>query len=206
MGGAGADAAYSLQLDAAGGLYVSGGTTSTNFPTTAGALNPMARGGVDGFVARINSTGNAIQHATYLGTGAYDQTYFLQLDGSGAVYVLGQTLGSYPVTSGRYQNAGGKQFIHKLTPDLATTGFSTVFGSGRPTIDISPTAFLVDQCNRIYVSGWGGKAYNRVSIRPANREIVERVPGVSLAGDVPTMRDPAPIRGRGRGLPERDGG
>ncbi|WP_277231154.1 gliding motility-associated C-terminal domain-containing protein [Hymenobacter sp. YC55] len=156
VGGAGTDAAYSLQLDAAGGLYVSGGTTSTNFPTTVGALNPTTRGGVDGFVARISSTGNSIQHATYLGTSSYDQSYFLQLDGSGAVYVLGQTLGSYPVTSGRYQNAGGKQFIHKLTPDLSTTEFSTVFGSGRPTIDISPTAFLVDQCNRIYVSGWGG--------------------------------------------------
>ncbi|UOQ65813.1 gliding motility-associated C-terminal domain-containing protein [Hymenobacter volaticus] len=163
VGGAGADAAYSLQLDTAGGLYVSGGTTSTNFPTTAAALNPTAQGSVDGFVARINSAGNLIQHATYLGTSSYDQTYFLQLDGSGAVYVLGQTLGSYPVTSGRYQNAGGKQFIHKLTPDLTTTDFSTVFGSGRSTIDISPTAFLVDQCNRIYVSGWGGSA-NQYSV------------------------------------------
>ncbi|HEX8427686.1 gliding motility-associated C-terminal domain-containing protein [Hymenobacter sp.] len=156
VGGNGADAAYSLQLDAAGSLYVSGGTTSPNFPTTPGALNATARGGVDGFVAKINSAGNLMQRATYLGTNSYDQTYFLQLDGSGAVYVLGQTLGNYPVTSGRYQNAGGKQFIHKLNPDLTITDFSTVFGSGRPTIDISPTAFLVDQCNRIYVSGWGG--------------------------------------------------
>ena len=35
--------------------------------------------------------------------------------------------------------------------------FSTVFGSGSGAIDISPTAFLVDVCNRIYCSGWGGK-------------------------------------------------
>jgi len=97
-----------------------------------------------------------LQKATYLGTSAYDQSYFLQLDGSGAVYVLGQSLGGYPVTAGRYQNAGSCQFIHKLDADLTTTGFSTVFGSGRAAIDISPTAFLVDQCNRIYVSGWGG--------------------------------------------------
>jgi gliding motility-associated-like protein len=156
LGGSGADAAYSLQLGATGNLYVSGGTNSSNFPTTAGTLNPTARGGIDGFVARISQSGTVLEKSTYLGTTAYDQAYFVQLDGSGAVYLLGQSLGSYPVTAGRYQNAGGKQFIHKLDADLSVTSFSTVFGSGRPTIDISPTAFLVDQCNRIYVSGWGG--------------------------------------------------
>ncbi|MBO0357017.1 gliding motility-associated C-terminal domain-containing protein [Hymenobacter sp. BT186] len=156
LGGSGTDAAYSLQLGATGNVYVSGGTSSTNFPTTAGTLNPTARGGIDGFVARISQLGTLLEKSTYLGTTAYDQAYFVQLDASGAVYLLGQSLGSYPVTAGRYQNPGSKQFIHKLDADLSITSFSTVFGSGRSTIDISPTAFLVDQCNRIYVSGWGG--------------------------------------------------
>ncbi|UOQ53475.1 DUF7948 domain-containing protein [Hymenobacter cellulosivorans] len=161
LGGSGDDAAYSLQLDATGNVYVSGGTNSTNFPATAGALHQTSRGGTDGFVARISSAGNQIQKATYLGTTSYDQAYFLQLDVSGAVLVLGQSLGNYPVTAGRYQNAGSHQFIHKLNADLNTTDFSTVFGSGRSSLDISPTAFLVDQCNRIYVSGWGGGANQR---------------------------------------------
>ncbi|MCC2547209.1 gliding motility-associated C-terminal domain-containing protein [Hymenobacter sp. BT175] len=156
LGGSGSDAAYSLQLDGQGSVYVSGGTTSTNFPTTPGTLHPAARGGVDGFVARLSGAGNLIQKATYLGTPDFDQGYFLQLDAAGQVYVLGQSLGSYPVTPNVYQNPNSRQFIHKLDPDLTTTAFSTVFGSGRPLIDISPTAFLVDQCNRIYVSGWGG--------------------------------------------------
>ncbi|TGE12257.1 DUF7948 domain-containing protein [Hymenobacter elongatus] len=156
LGGTGADAAYSLQRDALGDIFVSGGTTSANFPTTVGALHPKAHGGVDAFVARIGSTGTMLRNATYLGTAFYDQAYFLQLDGSGAVYVLGQSAGTYPVTAGRYQNTAGKQFIHKLSADLATTEFSTVFGSGSGLINISPTAFLVDECNRIYISGWGG--------------------------------------------------
>jgi hypothetical protein len=156
LGGSGSDAAYSLQLDASGNLYVSGGTDSPNFPTTPGSLYPKAQGGVDGFAARISRSGTVLQKSTYIGTSAYDQSYFVQLDGSGAVYLLGQTLGAYPTTAGRYRNAGSTQFIHKLDADLALTSFSTVFGSGRPSIDISPTAFLVDQCNRIYVSGWGG--------------------------------------------------
>ncbi|AYA37472.1 hypothetical protein D3Y59_10685 [Hymenobacter oligotrophus] len=156
LGGGNPDAAYSLQLDAAGRLFVCGGTTSVNFPTTAGALQTTHRGDVDGFVVRISADGSTLERSTLLGTAQYDQAYFVQLDTNGDVYLLGQSLGQYPVTAGRYANANGRQFIHKLNADLTATTFSTVFGAGRPTVDISPTAFLVDQCNRIYVSGWGG--------------------------------------------------
>ena len=156
LGGNGTDAAYSLQLDAQGRLFVCGGTQSSNFPVTAGALKPSYGGLVDGFVARISATGLGLERATYLGTSSYDQAYFVQLDSGGDPYLLGQTLGTYPTTLGRFFTPGGRQFIHKLNADLTTTDFATIFGSGRNTIDISPTAFLVDQCGRIYVSGWGG--------------------------------------------------
>jgi len=156
LGGSAADAAYSVQLDASGNAYVAGGTLSTNFPGTAGGYQAQAQGSVDGFVARIGATGSAVQRATYLGTSAYDQAFFAQIGGDGGVYILGQTLGSWPVSAGVYRNAGSRQFIHKLSPDLDKTLLSTVFGSGRSTIDISPTAFLVDQCDRVYACGWGG--------------------------------------------------
>ncbi len=155
-GGNGSDAAYSIQVDQDRQVYVCGGTTSTTLPGTANGLNPASAGGTDGFVLKINSTGTATMGATFLGTATYDQTYFLQLDGDNSVYLLGQTLGSYPVSRGRYTNNNGRQFIHKLSNDLTTSTWSTVFGSGRSSIDISPTAFLVDECQRIYVSGWGG--------------------------------------------------
>jgi gliding motility-associated-like protein len=61
-----------------------------------------------------------------------------------------------PVTPGVFSNTNGRQFIQKLTADLQSMLISTVFGSGRAMPDISPTAFLVDQCERIYVCGWGG--------------------------------------------------
>ncbi|RAK68384.1 hypothetical protein DLM85_10215 [Hymenobacter edaphi] len=160
LGGAGADAAYSLQLGPTGALFVCGGTTSLDFPTPGTPLHATARGGsADGFVVRIGA-GGALERGSYVGTNSYDQAYFVQLDTDGDVYLLGQSLGSYPVTAGRYVNPGSHQFIHQLDANLQTTGFSTVFGSGRSTIDISPTAFLVDQCDRIYVSGWGGELNN----------------------------------------------
>jgi hypothetical protein len=156
LGGAGADAAYSVQLDRSGGVFVAGGTTSADFPTTGAAYQRALGGDVDGFVAHISANGQTLQQATYLGTAAYDQAYFLQLDTQGEVYLLGQTLGTVPVSPGRYGVAGSRQYVQKLSARLDSLRFSTVVGSGRPTIDFSPTAFLVDECNRVYISGWGG--------------------------------------------------
>jgi gliding motility-associated-like protein len=160
LGGSGNESGYSLQLDAQGGVYVAGGTTSTNFPGTTGGLNAAARGGTaDGFVAHVNATGSQLVQSTYLGTNSYDQAYFLQLGPQGNVYVLGQTTGAYPVTGGVFSNAGSRQFIHQLNPQLTATGFSTVFGNGSGGVtgvpNISPTAFLVDNCGQILLSGWG---------------------------------------------------
>ncbi|MGI4741488.1 MAG: gliding motility-associated C-terminal domain-containing protein [Janthinobacterium lividum] len=157
LGGSASDATYSLQLEpATGDVYVAGGTLSADLPGTTGALNPRAFGNVDGFAARIAASGTSLVRTTYLGTSAYDQAYFLQLGGDGGVYVFGQTLGAYPTTSGLYGNANGRQFIHKLDANLTRTQLATVFGSGRTAVDIVPTAFLVDRCDRVYVSGWGG--------------------------------------------------
>ena len=157
LGGTASDAAYSIQVaPGSGDIYVAGGTLSANFPTTTGSLHPTRLGDVDGFAARISASGTSITRATYLGTTSYDQGYFLQLGTDGGVYVLGQTAGAYPTTPGLYTTPNGRQFIHKLDADLSTTQLATVFGSGRTTIDIDPTAFLVDRCDRVYVCGWGG--------------------------------------------------
>lgn len=161
LGGGGDDAAYSLALAPDGTLYAAGGTqNSGTFPATAGgylsAPPSVLTGTADGFVTRLSPAGAVLQ-STYLGTSAYDQAFFVDLDDSGSVYVLGQTLGTYPATPGAYANPRGSQFIQQLTPTLTGGGVAAVFGSGRVGItDISPTAFGVDGCGRLYVAGWGG--------------------------------------------------
>ncbi|SHK16602.1 DUF7948 domain-containing protein [Hymenobacter psychrotolerans] len=162
LGGSGQDAAYSVQVDSTGTVFVSGGTTSTNFPGTLGGLHPQYRGGsADGFVARLSANGNDLFQSSYIGTSAYDQAYFLQLDRQGDVYLFGQTDGLYPVTTGVYSNPGSPQFIHKLNRALNTTLFSTVIGNGSTgNSNISPTAFLVDNCGQILLSGFGGNINN----------------------------------------------
>lgn len=156
LGGSLIDAAYGLKLDNNNNVYATGGTVSTDFPTTGGVINPAYKGGIcDGFITVLNNTGTTILRSTYLGTTAYDQSYFIEIDATGDLYVYGQTRGAYPVTAGVYSNPNSAQFIHKVNGLLTTTIFSTVIGSGSLNPNISPTAFLVDSCQSIYISGWG---------------------------------------------------
>lgn len=158
IGGSGADAAYSVKLDAANNAYVCGGTRSNNFPVTNGSLDNTHNGGsADGFLVKINATASSLLAGTFLGTNDYDQAFLVELDEDENVYTVGQTEGNYAVVGSVYNNPNSGQFIHKLNNNLSATIFSTVFGNGNGHPNISPTAFLVDICNRIYVSGWGGE-------------------------------------------------
>ncbi|MCS6968304.1 MAG: PKD domain-containing protein [Cytophagales bacterium] len=159
LGGNGYDAAYSLRVASTGEVLVCGGTTSTSFPITSGALQSTYAGATDGFVVRFSATGGLL-NSTFLGTPNFNQAYLLDLDQENNVYVFGTTVGAYPVTAGVYSNPNSGQFIHALPPTLNRTIFSTVVGTSRGRPDLSPTAFLVNECGNIYFAGWGGFTNN----------------------------------------------
>src|SRR6185369_6691898 len=157
LGGNGDDAAYVIDISpTTGNIYVGGGTSSNNFPGNhAGTVGPNFAGTIDGFLAEISGT--TLVRSTYLGTSNYDQVYGIKFDKFGFPYVMGQTMsGSWPHINATYFNPGGKQFIAKLQPDLSAYVYSTTFGPNTTFSNISPTAFLVDRCENVYVSGWGG--------------------------------------------------
>ncbi len=162
LGGTADDAAYSIELDTTGNLYVSGGTNSLNFPQTTGALYTAYQGGrADGFISYLDKNGSTLFYSSYYGSAAYDQVYFVGLDKSNNVHLFGQTEATGVNATRFVQNAGfsqanSGQFISKLTPELDSIFWSTTFGNGSGRPNISPTAFLVDLCSKIYLSGWGG--------------------------------------------------
>ncbi len=158
IGGSLDDAAYSLKLNGLNEVLVTGGTSSLDFPTTGGALlTSFQTGESDGWIVKINPTGGVILASTYLGTTEYDQSYFIDTDSDNNVYVVGQTEGTYPIFPNTvYNDSNSGQFLHKLTPDLSSTVFSTTFGTSSGEVDIALSAFLVNECNYIFVSGWGG--------------------------------------------------
>lgn len=156
IGGGGDDAAFSVQPDSNGALVVAGGTRGQGFPTAGTPFDGTFNGDIDAFVVKYNNTGANMTAMTYVGTPNYDQAYFVQLDEFDNVYIIGQTEGDFPISAGVYSNPGSGQFIAKFNPALSSMTWSTTIGTGSGEIDISPTAFLVSECNQIYFSGWGG--------------------------------------------------
>jgi len=158
LGGSLDDGAFVIALDPFNNdLYVAGGTASTNFPgVQAGVIQTANAGGIDGFVTIVANDGSVIRKTTYLGTDKVDIIYGIQFDRKGFPYIMGVTRGTWQVINAAYSNPGSKQFIGKLEPDLTAYVYSTVFGSGDAKPNMSPVAFLVDRCENVYISGWGG--------------------------------------------------
>jgi gliding motility-associated-like protein len=165
FGGSGSDACFVLSINpGTGNLYAAGGTTSPSLPGTIngspsepGISTTFQGGATDGFVTEVTSDGSAIIKTIFTGTTGNDLVYGIQFDKFGFPYIMGATTGSWPVKNALFRNAGAKQFIAKLQPDLSAYVYSTVFGSNSIKPNISPVAFLVDRCQNVYVSGWGGK-------------------------------------------------
>jgi gliding motility-associated-like protein len=162
FGGDGLDIALSVKTNAAGDIFIGGGTRSTNLPATAGSIRTTPYGGDDGFVAKFDANGTLIR-STYLGTTNADMVFFIDLDASSNVYAYGQSRGgAYPIfpaappSSVPYNNGASGQFIHKITDDLAITEWSTRVGNNNGNYNLSPTAFLVDNCGNIFIAGYGG--------------------------------------------------
>lgn len=158
IGGSGKDACYGLKADDSSNVYVTGGTSSPDFTTTSGAINTSYQGGVsDGYVCKISADGSTLLHSTFIGTDLYDQSFFVELDADYDVYIYGQTKhpSVYPVMNANYVNPNSGQFITKMDSTLSTIIYSSVFGNTTGAVNISPSAFLVDICENVYISGWG---------------------------------------------------
>lgn len=157
LGGSGDDAVYSVDVDSRYNVVVCGGTSSRDFPTTEGALQTTYGGGpTDGFVTKITADGRRMTASTYYGARFYDQIYFVRCGRHDEVFVFGQSQmsGSTMIYNAGYSVYNGGMLIARLSADLRGRTWSTLFGTpGR--INLSPTAFAADICNRIYAAGWG---------------------------------------------------
>ena len=140
LGGSGDEFSYSsptIAVDPSGNAYVAGTTTSTNFPTTAGALQTHYGGGSsDAFVAKLDPAGSALVYSTYLGGSSYDGAYLSpRVDQQGSAYVAGDS-GSpdFPLTPGPFSTSPqypalfttfGELFVSKLSSDGSSLVYST---------------------------------------------------------------------------------
>jgi hypothetical protein len=102
LGGIGEDTIRDLATDSSGNIYVTGGTASINFPTTAGAFDRGLNGNMDVFVAKLSPTGSLIW-STVIGGPNYDRAYAIEIDPNGNLIVSGRAGRNFPVTAGAFQ-------------------------------------------------------------------------------------------------------
>lgn len=165
-GGSNNDACYSIKIDSSLNNVFAGGTCSNNLPATAGGWQPSYQGGkTDGFVVKLLPNGTTITNASYIGTPNSDQSFFVEIDRNDNVFLVGQSVGgTFPVFNAAFVNPNSSQFVIKLDPTITTNLNSTTFGNGSPNINISPSAFLVDICGNMYISGWGANILQGVPL------------------------------------------
>ena len=140
-------------MDSSGDAYVTGTTSSSNFPTQ-NPFQASRAGGTDAFVTEVNSAGSNILNSTYLGGAGNDSGLAIALDGSGNAHVTGQTSSTaFPVKNAlQSSNGGGSNdaFVTILDSSLATLVDSTYLGgSGND----SALGIAADANNSSYVAG-----------------------------------------------------
>ncbi len=147
LGGTGEDTGGGIAVDPEGNIYMSGATTSTDFPTTPGSLQPTLGGNTDAFVVKLNPQGSGLIYGTYFGGPVQDVGDRMRLDAEGNAYVTGSTDGSgFPATEGAFQTAWGGQldaFVAKIDAAGANLLYATYLGGNGSEIpaDIEINAF-----------------------------------------------------------------
>ena len=138
LGGSATEIAYGLCVDAAGAIFITGQTTSSDFPTTTGALQTAkgdsVQGFTDAYVTKLDPSGTSLVWSTYFGGNADEHCRCIAVDASGNVHVGGTTSSSnFPLVSA-YQ-ATGTAFLAKLGSSGSAITWST-FVNGTSVIDV----------------------------------------------------------------------
>jgi hypothetical protein len=158
LGGSGADFVAGLGVGSTGAAWIVGGTTSANFPTTAGARQRANAGGFDAFVARLAAGGGSLGYSTYLGGSGYDYPFDVALGGSGSAHVAGRTeSANFPTTRGAFQrNPAGDSdgFVARFTGAGVLAWSTRLGGNGFDW----PFAVAVDSTGAAYVTGQTGSS------------------------------------------------
>ena len=155
LGGSNMEWGHAIAVDGSGAAYVTGTTSSTDFPTRE-AVDPTYNGDLfDAYVVKLKADGSDLVYATYLGGDGEDRGWDIAADGSGAAYVTGDTDSSnFPTTEGAYnriRKGTMDAFVVKMNPTGSTLAYGTlVGGSGSQN---TGTAIAVDASGVAYVTG-----------------------------------------------------
>jgi hypothetical protein len=153
LGGTGQDEALGIAVDSSNNTYITGWTSSSNFPVVNAAQTRLS-GARDAFITKLNPAGTAIVFSTYLGGTGADEGNAISLDSGNCPVIVGDTTSSnLPALTGTAgpKYAGNQDaFVAKLSADGRSVAFSTYLGGSGTD---HGAALAVDSANAIYVGG-----------------------------------------------------
>jgi hypothetical protein len=156
FGGSANDRVQGVAVDAAGRIYVTGHTDSTNFasvlPSGAAGYDTTAHGLLDGFVAVLSTDLQDVLYWTKIGGSMEDRAYAVAVQANGDVVVIGFTESpDFPVTTGVAHHGSADTFITRFSPDLKQIRMSTLLGGSG--YENPRDSFCVDASGNIYIGG-----------------------------------------------------
>lgn len=153
-----------IAVDSAGSVYLTGGTSSSDFPVTSGAFQTQfPKSSITAYVAKLNPAGSALAYATFLGGSTLEEGSAIRVDAAGEAYVLGIAESKdFPVTAGAFQSTntdiGYTGFLAKLKADGSGLVFGTYIdgawgfnGGGNPIFESG--AMDIDAAGNVYITG-----------------------------------------------------
>ncbi len=156
LGGTGVDTGYAIAVDNNGFAYVTGQTSSVNFPCTQTAYDKVLNGPTDAFVTKLypvqSMEGSVLIYSTYLGGPGDDGGYGITLDATGNAYIVGETSLNFPKPDETQFTVNGltDAFVAQLNPDGSALQHSALLGG--PGSDSGQDIGL-DSLGNIYILG-----------------------------------------------------
>ena len=154
LGGSLTEYGRGIAVDTQGCAYVTGITTSVDFPVTPGAFQTTYGGNTDAFVTKFASNGASLIYSTYVGGSGIEADNFISLDTEGCAYITGGTTSTdFPITPGAFQTTAGRIYVTKLAPDGGSLIYSTFLGASGVG-NGNGNGITVDSQGHAYVAGY----------------------------------------------------
>lgn len=153
LGGSGADYGRGIAVASGGVAYVTGTTSSTDFPV-AGAVQETSGGGDDAFVTQLTADGDDLSFSTYLGGAGDDIGQAIAVDNKGNAYVAGKTSGGFPTkkaVQSVYGGGGADAFVARIDCTEGEVAYSTYLGGTAADVG---RGIALGTGGNVYVTGW----------------------------------------------------
>jgi len=153
----GDDICYGIAIDSAGSAYVVGQTRSTDFPTLNAIQATFGGGLSEGFLTKLNASGNGLVYSTFVGGNNFDEARAVAVDSSNNAYVAGRSTSTNFTTvnpiQDTFKGGGSDATISKVNAAGDAFIYSTYLGGGGGGAFEAPFGIALDSAGNAYITG-----------------------------------------------------